>query len=75
MHYRPLFVYGRFCLNCDYPVQAGTMIFGKMQKMSDFVMEKCDFLDKNTLEKCEKWGIFALEKCNSHVEKKNIFLY
>lgn len=51
------------------------MIFGKMQKMPDFVMEKCDFLDKITLEKCKKWGIFALEKCNSHVEKKNIFLY
>lgn len=53
-NYRPLFVYGRFCLNCDYPVQAGTMIFGKMQKMPDFVMEKCDFSDKIALEKCEK---------------------
>lgn len=64
MHYRPLFVYGRFCLNCDYPVQAGTMIFGKMQKMPDFVMEKCDFSDKNTLEKCDMSALstqFALK--------------
>lgn len=56
---RPICTIGRFCiwpvlLNCDYPVQAGTMIFGKMQKMPDFVMEKCDFSDKIALEKCGK---------------------